>query len=68
MNVYDYEVSSFPDDQEPTNGSQEMQERRGSAFLGQATQGGLVPHHSMDQIPEEADEDGKDVNHIERVN
>ncbi|KAK2761128.1 hypothetical protein FQN54_001648 [Arachnomyces sp. PD_36] len=73
INVYDYEVSSFPDDQEPTNGGgQEMQERserRGSAFLGQATtQGGIVSHHSMDQIPEETDEDEKGVNHVEHVN
>jgi hypothetical protein len=64
VNVYDYEVSSFTDDQETTNGSQEMQERRGSAFLG----GGLMSHHSMSQIPEEIDENGKEMNHVEHVN
>lgn len=68
VNVYDYEVSSFADGQETANPGQEMQERRGSAFLGQTAQSGLISHHSMDQIPEEADEDGKGVNHIENVN
>lgn len=70
VNVHDYEVSSFTEreGQETASAGQEMQERRGSAFLGQASRSGLIPHHSMDQILEEADEDGKGLNHIEHVN